>query len=54
MIPGRPLRIDVTIAMLRAKISLAAQNRLLKEHLRWCYESDRIRYYPERVFIFAD
>lgn len=54
MIHGRPLRVDITIAMLRAKISLAAKNRLLKEHLRWCYEADRIRYYPEPVFIFAD
>lgn len=54
LIPGRPLRVDVTLAWLRAKISLAAKNRLLQEHLRWCYESDRVRYYPEAVFVFSD
>lgn len=54
MIPGRPLRVDVGLALLRTKISLAAKNRLLSEHLRWCYEADRVRYYPESVFIFAD
>jgi L-serine kinase (ADP) len=54
VIPGRPLRVDIGIPLLRADISLRAKNRLLEEHLRWCYESDRIRYYPESVFIYAD
>lgn len=54
LIPNRPLRVDVGLALLRARLSLAAKNRLLDEHLRWCYESDRVRYYPESVFIFAD
>ncbi|MBI2344151.1 MAG: ParB N-terminal domain-containing protein [Deltaproteobacteria bacterium] len=54
MIPGRPLRVDVGMALLRAPISLAAKNRLLDEHLRWSYEADRIRYYPESVFVFSD
>ncbi|MBI4239027.1 MAG: hypothetical protein HY696_11530 [Deltaproteobacteria bacterium] len=54
LIPGRPLRVDVALAWLRGQVSLAAKNRLLREHLRWCYEADRIRYYPESVFVFAD
>ncbi|MBI2345740.1 MAG: hypothetical protein HYV03_02400 [Deltaproteobacteria bacterium] len=54
LIPGRPLRVDLPLTLLRARIGLAAKNRLLDEHLRWCYASDRIRYYPESVFIFAD
>lgn len=54
LIPGRPLRVDVNLTLLRAKIPSAAKNRWLDEHLRWCYESDRIRYYPESVFVFAD
>ncbi len=54
IIPGRPLRVDIGLPLLRAKISLAAKNRLLQEHLQWCYEADRVRYYPESVLIFAD
>lgn len=54
LIPDRPLRVDVGLALLRARLGLAVKNRLLEEHLRWCYESDRVRYYPESVFIFAD
>lgn len=54
LIPGRPLRVDVALAWLRGRVSVAAKNRLLREHLRWCYEADRIRYYPESVFVFAD
>lgn len=54
LIPRRPLRVDIGIPVLRAKISLDAKNALLAERLRWCYEADRVRYYPESVFIFAD
>ncbi|MBI4367548.1 MAG: ParB N-terminal domain-containing protein [Deltaproteobacteria bacterium] len=54
LIPGRPLRVDVPLTILRAAIPLAAKNRLLNEHLRWCYAADRIRYYPESVFVFSD
>lgn len=53
-IPKRPLRVDVTIPMLSSKISLRAKNELLREHLNWCYASDRMRYYPESVFVFSD
>ncbi len=54
LIPHRPLRVDVGIALLRAQLPLAAKNKVLREHLRWCYEADRIRYYPESVFVFSD
>lgn len=54
IIPRRPLRVDVGLPLLRTNISLDAKNEILNEHMRWCYESDRIRYYPESVFIFAD
>lgn len=54
MIPGRPLRVDVGLPLLKANISLRAKNDLLKEHLHWCFSSDRVRYYPESVFVFAD
>jgi hypothetical protein len=54
LIPDRPLRIDLNMSVLRADIDLKAKNRLLDEHLRWCYESDRVRYYPESIYIFSD
>lgn len=54
VIPDRPLRVDVDLPILRAKISLAAKNKLLQERLHWCYEADRVRYYPEPVLVFSD
>lgn len=54
LIPDRPLRIDLTLSVLRTEIDLAAKNRLLDDHLRWCFESDRVRYYPESIYIFSD
>lgn len=54
VIPNRPLRVDINLALLRTDIDLETKNQVLKEHLRWCYESDRVRYYPESIFIFSD
>jgi hypothetical protein len=54
LIPDRPLRVDLDLSLLRANINIDIKNRLLDEHLKWCFESDRVRYYPESVYIFAD
>lgn len=54
IIPDRPLRVDVTLSILRTTIELSAKNKILDDHLRWCFEADRVRYYPESVFIFSD
>lgn len=54
IIPDRPLRIDLNLSVLRTEIDLKAKNRLLDDHLRWCFEADRVRYYPESVYIFSD
>lgn len=54
IIPDRPLRVDLDLSLLRANIDLEIKNRLLDEHLKWCFESDRVRFYPESVYVFAD
>ncbi len=54
LIPDRPLRIDINLSVLRADIDIKAKNQILDDHLRWCFESDRVRYYPESVYIFSD
>lgn len=54
LIPERPLRVDLDLSLLRADIDLITKNDLLQEHLRWCYENNRVRFYPESVYIFAD
>jgi len=54
IIPGRPLRVDINITLLKEKIDLKTKNKLLYAHLMWCFESNRMRYYPEPVYIFAD
>lgn len=54
LIPGRPLRIDFDLTILKEKINLQIKNKLLSSHLMWCFKSNRIRYYPESVYVFAD
>jgi len=54
LIPDRPLRVDVDLSLFRANVDLETKNRLLDEHLKWCFESGRVRFYPESVYIFAD
>ncbi len=54
LIPERPLRIDLDLSLLSSDINLATKNRLLQNHLQWCYENNRVRFYPESVHIFAD
>lgn len=54
LIPQRPLHVDLDLSLLRAKIDLKTKNKLLQDHLKWCYENNRVRFYPESVFVFAD
>ncbi|MDO8527854.1 MAG: ParB N-terminal domain-containing protein [Deltaproteobacteria bacterium] len=54
LIPERPLRVDLDLSLLRANIDLKTKNNLLQEHLKWCYENNRVRFYPESVYVFAD
>lgn len=54
LIPARPLRVDLDLSLLRGSISLKAKNKLLQDHLQWCHENNRVRFYPESIFIFAD
>ncbi len=54
IIPGRPLRVDLNITLLKENINLKIKNKLLYAHLMWCFESNRMRYYPEPVYIFSD
>lgn len=52
--PGPPPRVDLDLSLLRAEIDIEIKNRLLDEHLKWCFESDRVRFYPESMYVFAD
>ena len=54
LIPERPLRVDLDLSLLTADIDLEIKNRILQDHLKWCYENNRVRFYPESVYIFAD
>lgn len=54
LIPERPLHVDLDLSMLRADIDLKTKNKLLQDHLKWCYENNRVRFYPESVYVFAD
>ncbi len=54
MFPSRPLRVDFDLSILRANIPLEMKNELLQEHLMWCFETSKVRYYPESVYVFGD
>ena len=54
LVPERPLRVDFQLTVLKAELDHATKNRLLDEHLQWCWEANRVRYYPEPVFVFGD
>ncbi|MBN1897811.1 MAG: ParB N-terminal domain-containing protein [Spirochaetes bacterium] len=54
IIPGRPLGVNINIPLLKEKINLKTKNKLLHAHLMWCFESNRMRFYPEPVYIFSD
>lgn len=54
LISGRPLRVDLPLSVLNGPNNLEIKNRLLQEHLKWCHDNNRVRFYPESVYIFAD
>jgi len=54
LIPDRPLRVDLDLSLLRAHVDIETKNQLLDEHLKWCFESGRVRFYPESVYVFSD
>ncbi len=54
IIPGRPLRVDINLTILKEDIGLRIKNKLLKSHLMWCFENNKVRFYPEPVYIFSD
>ncbi len=54
LVPERPLRVDFHLTVLQAPLDLDIKNQLLDAHLRWCWENNKVRYYPESVFVFGD
>lgn len=54
LIPERPLHVDLDLSLLRADIDPKTKNKFLQDHLKWCYENNRVRFYPESVYVFAD
>lgn len=54
LVPERPLRVDFHLTVLKAKLDLGTKNQLLQDHLSWCWENNRVRYYPEPVYVFGD
>ncbi len=54
LVPERPLRVDFHLTVLQADLDLPTKNQLLDGHLRWCWENNKVRYYPEPVYVFGD
>jgi len=54
VIPGRPLRVDVDLTLLREHIDIETKNQLLQSRLKWAWENNMVRYYPDSVFVFSD
>lgn len=54
IIARRPLRLDVDLTLLKADLDLAEKNRRLQEHIQQCRTDNRVRFYPESVFLFSD
>jgi hypothetical protein len=54
LVPERPLRVDFHLTILKADLDLTTKNRLLDEHLQWCWANNRVRYYPEGVYVLDD
>lgn len=54
LVPERPLRVDFHLTVLKADVAIETKNQLLADHLTWCWENNRVRYYPEPVYVFGD
>lgn len=53
-IPGRVLRMNIQLDVLRSDLSLADKNEWLEAFVRMRQQERHIRFYPEPVFIFDD
>lgn len=53
-IPGRVLRMNIQLDVLRSDLSLADKNEWLETFVRMRQQERHIRFYPEPVFIFDD
>lgn len=54
VIPGRVLRIDLDLEVLRSSRPLEEKNNWLGEYVRESLKKKKIRYYQEPVFLFED
>jgi hypothetical protein len=53
-IPGRVLRVNIQLDVLRSDLSLEDKNEWLEAFIRMRIQERHVRYYPESVFIFDD
>jgi L-serine kinase (ATP) / ParB family transcriptional regulator, heme-responsive regulator len=53
-IPGRVLRVNIQLDVLRSDLSLADKNEWLEAFVRMRIQERHVRFYPESVFIFDD
>ena len=53
-IPGRVLRMNIQLDVLRSDLSLADKNEWLEAFVRIRMQERHVRFYPEPVFIFDD
>jgi hypothetical protein len=53
-IPGRVLRVNIQLDVLRSDLSLEDKNEWLEAFVRMRMQERHVRFYPESVFIFDD
>jgi hypothetical protein len=53
-IPGRVLRVNIQLDVLRSDLSLEEKNEWLEAFIRMRIQERHVRFYPESVFIFDD
>jgi hypothetical protein len=53
-IPGRVLRVNIQLDVLRSDLSLEDKNEWLEAFVRMRLQERHVRFYPESVFIFDD
>lgn len=54
VIPGRPLRLDIPLSILRSDLTAEQMDRILCEETRNRWKLQKIRHYPEPVFIYDE
>jgi hypothetical protein len=53
-IPGRSLRVNIQLDVLRSDLSIEEKNAWLESFIRMRIQERHVRFYPEPVFIFDD